>query len=325
MTLLSILISITPSPEGYDATELLALDSEHSLSEPQVVDLSLCVAGQGLLPGDCFFAVWKRPWVLIGESINGWSDQELRDTVYSNVEALKSHFPAGPVLSFTQNEKIVTRAHLAYWAAFDLECDPCYTIRPLEVWERDIVAKQAGLLGIQGEYTHSITSQDLWRDTSLSLSGSMVGLDRRGYPRASAFLSPGMLGYVWAPDRNMLLVARLDRKPSESEPVPSWVYDALAHNPAFVCRAKAIVAKSGLTWKGWMETHGYVPGDRTPLDMQYTYQLRWATRPYLIDTWTGLNGKMLYDLPVAKEEKRRHLEEEQLAHGLVNTYIGGCK
>jgi hypothetical protein len=326
--LLVLLMAATPSPVGYDATELLPNHSTTPFELAQVVDLSQCVAGEGLLPGNCFFPIWKRPWVLNGETINGsWTDRELRDTVYANVGVIVSHFAAGPALSFTSNEKIVTRAHLVYWMAFEVECDECYTVRPLEPWERELVAKQAGLLGLQGTFEYSITSQDLWRD-QLSLSQSMDALDKRGYPRAVAFLNPSMLGYMWAPDRNALLVARLDRKPSDSEPTPSWVWDSLDHNPAFVCRAKAIVAKSGLTWKGWMERHGYVPGDRTPLDMQYNTGLRWATRPYLIDTFQPFGKVMPYEIDwglVYQEEKRRWFEEESEANQLVDRYLGNCR
>lgn len=316
---------IARSPDGYDRTALEAPSTTETVSE--VVDLKECIAADGVLPGDCFFPVWKRPWVTTGEPVGQWTDRELRDAVLSDVKALQTHFPAGPVLSFTGNVKAATRAHLVYYAAYRNQCPACWDIRPLDPGERTAVAKETRDAGVPGDFEFRVSYTDLWADWP-TLSQSMELLVKQGYPRAAAFLSPAGLDYVWAPNR-MVLGNRTVKDSLTVEPTPGWVARALHGNREFICRAEAIVRKSGLGWKGWMERHGYVPGDRTPLDMQYNRGLLWATRAYLIETWKGQYGRIMpwaIDWnDVYREERKRHFAEESAANKMVDEYLGSCR
>lgn len=332
MILALLLISASPSPIGYDRITLESSSlTPDTLS--QVVDLRECVAGVGILPGSCFFPQWKRPWTTTGETIDGkWIDRDLRDTVLSSIEALRIHFQVGPVLSFTENEKVITEAQYAYFAAFRNQCPECWTVRRLESWELDTANEQAKRAGIVGNWRYSVRYEDVWADHP-TLNQSLQTMQQLGFPRAVAFLSPADLDYVWAPDRMALFAGRISGYAVKSEPVPAFVVATLRRNKAFICRAQAIVQKSGLTWPEWMQTHGYVPGDRTPLDVQYNQGLRWATRPYLIETFEPFGRVMPYDFDYGpgvdwdlyREEKRRHKEEITEANRLVDDYLGSCK
>jgi len=327
-----LLLSAIPAPEGYDRTTDSSLTPDTGTLS-QIVDLRECVAGSGVLPGSCFFAQWKRPWVTTGETIDGkWTDRELRDTVLSSIEALRIHFKAGPVLSFTENEKVITEAQYAYFAAFRNQCPECWNVRRLEPWELDIANEQAERAGISGDWRYSVRYEDLWADHP-TLNQAMDMLKGQGFPRAAAFLSPADLDYVWGPDRMALFAGRISGYAVKPEPVPAFVIATLRHNKAFICRAQQIVQKSGLTWAEWMQTHGYVPGDRTPLDIQYNQGLRWGTRPYLIETFEPFGRVMPYDFDYGtgvdwdlyREEKRRHKEETTEANRLVDDYLGSCR
>lgn len=262
------------------------------------------------------------------ELIEGKPAIEWREAVADiRAELASVHFPAGDVLAFA-DEFAVTAAHLPYYAAFRAACPECWTIRTFAPWELKLVAEQARLAGAVGDYRYSVRYVDLWADVP-PLSEAFARAVRAGYPRAVVFLTPALLRYRRAPGRDTLTVARLVRRPADDEPVPPIVVAALDGNPAWIARAVQIVRASGKTWRQWFAEDGWIPGSRDVGDLQYNYELRWATRAYLREGYEPFGRVMPYGFDygpegndaLALELERRWISDEKDAGAMVDRYL----
>lgn len=177
--------------------------------------------------------------------------------------------PIQPVIAIEYDGKLYfmwdEQTHGSWFYVNWLGCKSCWKVLAIDS-KFESQFRQAlydcgrrGWLGNDWDYDTLVEYHDSWDRKVLSLRDLdrlKVGDDR--------FRAPWMLryvrGYVDSKQTNQVV------------DVPTWAKLLLGNNQRWIHAARRYVGDVGLAV--FKAKHGYIPGDRTPLDMQYNFKLR---------------------------------------------------
>jgi hypothetical protein len=211
---------------------------------------------------------------------------------------------------------IVTAEHEMHFYVPWLNCRDCWEYHSLN----DEFGQQVKTALNDSRYTAYVIRRDLWPTRHFSYA------ELRG--KQHIFKAPWQLRY------QVLRVEMSDNKKPAST-VPLWVRVRLGDNKNWINRAER--ALGDMTWEGFFARHGYIPGDRSPADMQYNYALRmgmpWSERlrretppcePEFGERGHGPGGRYTACAESLYEDERQATRNERdWATQLVERYLGG--
>ncbi len=173
-------------------------------------------------------------------------------------------YPQLPVLVVWVKDEphfVVAKEHEMHFYTYWLQCPACYTYHTLDDDFGQCVKAEVK----DPRYIAYVVHRNLWPTRHLTYA-ELAGKDH-------IFKTPWQLRY-----KLLRLQMGDNKKPAST--VPLWVRMKLSDNKNWINRASR--ALGDLTWEQFYARHGYIPGDRSPADMQYNFALRagmpWSER-----------------------------------------------
>lgn len=211
---------------------------------------------------------------------------------------------------------IVTKEHEMHFYVPWLNCRDCWEYHSLN----DEFGRQINAELNDSRYTAYVIRRDLWPTRHFGYE------ELRG--KEHIFKAPWQLRY-------QVLRIQVPTNQAKNRDIPAWVKLRLGNNKAWISRAER--ALQGMEWEDFYWTNGYIPGDRSPADMQYNFKLRmglpWAERlrretppcePEAGERGHGPGGRYTACAEALYEAERQVTRNERdWATELVERYLGG--